>query len=292
MFITNIQRFSLDDGPGIRTTIFLAGCNMRCLWCHNPETFEKMMLSYDQSKCTGCGRCVDTCRRGVHLFAGGVHQIKWDKCKKCLECIKVCENKALFQNSKEMNQNELLLEIKKDIRFYKRSSGGVTFSGGEPLLQKDSLQSILWECKRKGIHTAVETAGNYSFELIEPLLDHIDLILMDCKAYSEEVHKKCTGKSNKYILENIQKLSDIRKNIWIRIPVIWNVNITWDEIEKIAVFLEGKNIKKVELLPYHKMGIAKYRTYGKEYSIKEVESPGKEQMEQCYKVLKEYQLPI
>lgn len=292
MFITNIQRFSLDDGPGIRTTVFLSGCNMRCLWCHNPETFERAMLGFDQSKCSSCGRCIDACKSGAHLFAGGIHRIEWENCTKCLECIKVCENKALFQNSTEMTQDELLSEIEKDIRFYKKSSGGVTFSGGEPLLQKEGLQSLLWECKKRKIHTAVETAGNYSFELIEPLLDCIDLILMDCKAYSEETHKKCTGKSNKYILDNIRRLSESGKNFWIRIPVIWNVNATFEEIEKIAVFLEGKNVRKVELLPYHKMGIAKYKTYGKHYSIEEAEAPEAKQMEQCYKILKRYQLPV
>lgn len=293
MFVTNIQRFSLDDGPGIRTTIFLAGCNMRCLWCHNPETFERIMLGYDQSKCIGCKYCERVCTNGVHTFTEGIHQIRWDKCEKCSKCVAVCENKALFTNSKEISVNELLLEIEKDRRFYKKlPEGGVTFSGGEPLLQAKELQVALQECKRRKIHTTIETAGNYSFDVLEKLLDDIDLVLIDCKAYTEEIHKKCTGCSNKHILTNIQKLSECRKSIWVRIPVIWNVNITFDEVERIAVFLNEQRIEKVELLPYHKMGIVKYKTYGKSYTLIDTEPPPKEQIEQCYDILRKYHIPV
>lgn len=292
MFVTNIQRFSLDDGPGIRTTLFLSGCNMKCLWCHNPETFQTVMLGYEPDQCAGCRSCEKVCKNGAHTFFGASHQIKWNQCGKCFQCVKACGHQALFRNSKEMAVKEVISEIEKDMRFYKRSSGGVTFSGGEPLLQRQELQGALRECKKRGIHTAVDTAGNYPFDWLGPLLDDIDVVLMDCKAYTEEVHIKCTGCSNQQILGNIQWLSNMGKNMWIRIPVIWNVNVTLDEMEKIAGFLKGKRIGKVELLPYHKMGVSKYKTYGQDYLINEALPAGKGEIGQCYEVLKRHQIPV
>ncbi len=292
MFVTNIQRFSLDDGPGIRTTIFLAGCNMRCLWCHNPENFEKIMLGYDREKCTQCRRCQQVCQNDVHIFKNNEHQIQREKCVKCWKCAGVCDNEALFKSSRELSKTELLAEIEKDRHFYNRSQGGVTFSGGEPVLWSKELGEILAECKNAGIHTAIETAGNYSFDLLEPLLDDADLIIMDCKTYSDEPHRRFTGQSNRKILSNIQKLSDIGKTMWVRIPVIWGVNITSGEMQRIAEFLEGKSVEKVELIPYHKMGIGKYRLYGQAYAISDAAPPTEEQMEECRRILRNYHVGI
>lgn len=292
MFITNIQRFSLDDGPGIRTTIFFAGCNMKCCWCHNPETLQKNMLGYDLNKCIGCRKCMNYCKKKVHVFTDNIHYLKNERCDNCLECIKGCEEGALFRNTKEIEVEQVLLEIEKDKRFFEKSHGGVTFSGGEPLLQAQALEQLLKVCKRNGIDTAVETAGKYEFKLLEPLLDDIDLVIIDCKAFSEKIHLECTGESNHQILENIQMLSDKNKRFWIRIPVVWNVNITLDEMEKIAKFLEEKNMERVELLPYHKMGISKYKVYNMEYSLYDVEPPTKEQMECLYEILEGHKIPV
>lgn len=290
--MTNIQRFSLDDGPGIRTVIFLSGCNMRCLWCHNPETFEKIMLAFDANKCSNCGRCIEVCKKGVHIFLNNEHKIRWNQCNQCLKCIEICETKALFCNSRIISIEDIWMEIEKDVRYYKRSSGGVTFSGGEPILQNEELYKALVECKRHGIHTAIETAGNYPYILLKPLLQYIDLVIIDCKAYTENIHKQCTGKSNKQILNNIVKLCAIQKRIWLRIPVIWNVNITLEEIEKIADFLSDKRIERVELLPYHKMGSTKYPIYGQEYQLGNQSSPSEEVLEQCKDILESRHLPV
>lgn len=292
LLVTNIQRFSIEDGPGIRTTVFLAGCNMRCLWCHNPETFVSKMLAFEENRCTKCGRCEAVCNEDVHIINEYGHRIKWEQCKKCLKCIAVCEDKALHLNSCEMSVKEVFTQIEKDKRFYKKSSGGVTFSGGEPLLQAEALKDLLISCKRNGIDTAIETAGNYPFSLLEPLLEYVDLLIIDCKAFSEEIHRRCTGRSNKKILENIQCLSDISKRTWVRIPVIWDVNITPDELERIAAFLEGKKIEKVELLPYHRMGISKYQAYGLEYPLVDKEPSSKEQMDLCFRIMKKHKLSL
>lgn len=292
MRITNIQRFSLDDGPGIRTTVFLAGCNMRCLWCHNPEAFESIMLAYDAEKCVSCGCCEYVCQNGVHAIRDGKHKVLWEKCRKCLRCIDACKSGALFQNSRDVSIAELLTEISKDKHFYQRSLGGVTFSGGEPVLWSDELQEVLSECKKNGIHTAIETAGNYSFDLLERLLEYTDLVIMDCKAYSEELHKKLTGQSNQQVLFNMERLSKLHKRMWVRIPVVWNMNIDFVEMEKIARFLEGKQIEKVELLPYHRMGIGKYKMYGQEYLINDPVIPTQAQLERCYQILSEHTVPI
>ena len=292
MLVSNIQRFSLDDGPGIRTTIFLAGCNMRCLWCHNPENFEGTMLAFNPEVCTGCRRCEQICPEGVHHFQDSEHRIQWDKCRKCFRCINVCEKGAIFSNSKDRSVTELMTEIEKDLDFYSRSSGGVTFSGGEPVLWSEELKEILAKCKKKGIHTAVETAGNYPFHFLDPLLKYTDLILMDCKAWSKDLHQRLTGQSNQQILSNIQSLSDFHKNIWIRIPVVWNINITFEQMEKIACFLEGKQIQKAELIPYHKMGIGKYKTYGQTYILNNIEVPDPKTIEECYRILKDHNIPV
>lgn len=239
MRITEIQRFSLEDGPGIRTTVFCAGCNMKCLWCHNPETIRPEMAAV-----------------------------------------------------KEIGINELIEEILKDKRFYDRTGGGVTFSGGEPLLQLDELKKTLQICKEKNIHVVIETAGNYSYKKLYDILDYVDLIYMDCKAYSEELHKKCTGISNENVIRNIRELSLCQKQLVIRIPVIPDVNITFQELEAIATFLQESNVKQVELLSFHKWGEAKYTKYNIEYSLKDIIPPSKEYMEKCAEIFKKYKLDV
>lgn len=247
MYITNIQRFSMDDGPGIRTTIFLAGCNMRCRWCHNPENLEMVM------------------RRK--------------------EILKDGETK-IFENSKNMPLQDVLCVIEKDKRFYKKTEGGITVSGGESALQADDLEKLLIECKKMGINTAMETALNYDYKIIQQLAPYIDLFLVDCKAVTNDVHIKCTGVSNKKILDNICRMTREKINFCIRIPVIPDINITKTEIERMAEFLGAINMKYIELLPYHKMGIDKYRKWDIEYTLDEVEVPTNDFMKMCKNALR------
>ena len=249
--IFDIQRNSFVDGPGIRTTVFFKGCNLRCKWCHNPESqsFDKQMMFY-KDKCTGCGKCREVCPN--HL----------QSCDFCGKCELYCPADARKVCGREYTSDEVLAEVIKDKAFYENSGGGVTFSGGECMLQLDFLCEILEKCKAAGIHTAVDTAGNVPWKSFEKILPFTDLFLYDIKAFGAELHRKGTGVSNELILENLKNLSG-RADIIVRIPVIGGYNDNDEEIRQIADFLKQIKIIKAELLPYHAMGEHKYTALGR-----------------------------
>ena len=254
--IFDIQRNSYVDGPGIRTTVFFKGCNLRCAWCHNPESqhAEKEMLFY-KSKCTGCGKCKEKC----------AYDLK--KCSLCGNCTIYCPKDAREICGKEYTADELLKIILKDKDFYRTSGGGVTFSGGECMLQIEFLTEILRACKENGIHTAVDTAGHVPYEYFEKILPYTDLFLYDVKCFDSEKHKKYTGVGNALILENLKILLGACKPIWVRIPIVPTVNDTKEEMQAIRAFLDAHGRpEKIELLPYHAMGEHKYEALGKEAS--------------------------
>ena len=237
--IFDIQRNSFVDGPGIRATVFFKGCNLRCKWCHNPESqnLNKEILFY-KNKCTGCGRCMDLTVDDENF---------------------ICLNDAKEICGKEYTVDEVFDEVIKDKSFYETSGGGVTFSGGECMLQIDFLLEILEKCKENGIHTAVDTAGHIPWADFEKIISYTDLFLYDIKAMNDEIHKEYTGVSNSLILENLAKLLALKSAVWVRVPVIPGVNDTKMEMEKIRSFFETNGYpEKVELLPYHAMGEHKY----------------------------------
>ena len=251
--IFDIQRNSFVDGPGIRTTVFFKGCNLRCKWCHNPESqsIQKQMMYY-QDKCIGCGKCAEVCP----------HQLK--TCNFCGKCELYCPANARKICGKEYSVDDVFNEIVKDKMFYDNSDGGATFSGGECMLQTNFLCEILKKCKENGIHTAVDTAGNVPWESFEKILPYTDMFLYDIKAYSEDLHKQGTGISNQLILENLLRLSG-KCDIIVRIPVIGGFNDDKAELEKIAGFLKKIKCIKKEPLPYHSMGEHKYDALGMEH---------------------------
>lgn len=246
--IFEIQRNSFVDGPGIRTTVFFKGCNLKCKWCHNPESqaLRPQMMHY-KSKCTGCGQCREICLKPLN------------DCVLCGKCITQCPNEARQIFGKDYTVQEIFEQVIKDKIFYETSGGGVTFSGGECMLQIDFLAEILKKCKEAGVHTAVDTAGNVSWEKFEKIIPHTDMFLYDIKAVTESLHIKGTGVSNKTILSNLQRLSgNYDGKIMIRIPIIPDFNANPEEIKKIADFLCSIKYTSIELLPYHKMGEHKY----------------------------------
>ena len=261
--IFDIQRSSFVDGPGIRTTVFFKGCNLRCRWCHNPESqnFEKEILFF-KNKCTGCGKC-----KGLTTEDSDF----------------ICFNDAKEICGKDYTVAEVLSVVLKDKRFYESSGGGVTFSGGECMLQIDFLEEILKECKKNGIHTAVDTAGHVVFEYFERILPYTDLFLYDIKCLNNEKHKQYTGVPNELILSNLKRLLQSGKAIWIRIPIIPEVNDNESELLAIKTVLSSYGSpERVELLPYHAMGEHKYIAIGKEAQIFSV--PSEEKMMQLKKI--------
>ena len=261
--VFNIQRFSLHDGPGIRTTVFLMGCSLRCRWCHNPEGLEeKLRLQYDKKACIACGACEAVCPQDVHKLTQQ-HQVRFDLCRLCGKCIAACPAGALQYSGKYYTPEALTQNIVRDALFYK-DGGGVTFSGGEPLLHADFVAEAGKLCKAKGVPSvAVDTAGNVSWEAFESVLSVTDHFLFDIKAATETLHIVGTGQSNLQILENLYRLDSQGKTIDIRIPVIPGFNDKEEEIRKIGQIIGSlKSVREVRLLPYHTFGREKYETLG------------------------------
>lgn len=251
--VSDVQRFSTDDGPGIRTTVFFKGCNLRCAWCHNPETQScKPQILYYQNKCVQCGECKKVCKYSLQA------------CIACGECERVCVNGAREFCGKTYTVQALFDEIKKDELFYQTSGGGVTFSGGECMLQTAFLQSILRLCKAHGIHTAVDTAGAVEFARFEHVLPYTDLFLYDIKAMDKATHLQYVGADNTQIIHNLQALCERGARVWVRIPVIDGVNTTEQEMHAISKLVNACNVERVELLPYHAFGEHKYQALGRQ----------------------------
>lgn len=256
--ICDIKRFAVHDGDGIRTTVFLKGCPLKCVWCHNPESIlHGPQLAYYAHKCIGCGECIKICPKNAHKFKDGKHIFDPKLCVGCGNCESVCLGSALKLYGKEYTVSELLPLLLEDRDFYENSGGGVTISGGECLLHADFCAELLRELKKEKIHTAVDTCGFVSRDAIDKVIPYTDVFLYDIKAIDEDVHIKCTGQSNKLILENLRYIDDCGKNIEIRIPYVPEYNS--DQEDKIIQLLKRiKNITKVRVLPYHNYAGSKY----------------------------------
>jgi pyruvate formate lyase activating enzyme len=264
--IFEIKRFAVHDGDGIRTTVFFKGCPLKCVWCHNPEGIDfKPQLAYYENKCTGCGKCASVCPSGAHGIKAG-HIFEREKCICCGVCADTCYANALTLYGKDASAKELIPILLEDKDFYDTSGGGVTLSGGECLIQADFCAELLKQLKENGIHTAVDTCGFVPRENIDKVIPYTDIFLYDIKAIDEDVHKRCTGRSNKLILENLKYIDGCGKSIEIRIPYVPNYNDS--QINKIAALLKTlKNVKKVKLLPYHNYAASKYSALGMDNTL-------------------------
>lgn len=262
--ITTIQRMSIHDGPGIRSTVFLKGCNLRCKWCHNPETFEfQPELEWQKDLCINCGACAEVCQPKALKMVNDRLNFSRFECNSCFECIDVCYPNALRKIGKEYTPAALVNELMQDLVFYRQSGGGVTFSGGEPMLQAAFMKETASLLKEQEIHIAIETNLAVSWDKYEEVLPVIDLIMADIKMIDEDEHRKWTGSGNQRILENIRNLDAANKPYILRTPVIPGVNDSLQKMEKIIAFVsELKNLQKYELLPYHPLADFKYENLG------------------------------
>ena len=276
--IFNIQPFSIHDGPGIRTTLFTKGCPLRCQWCSNPDgwnAFAEIMTR--DSKCVRCGRCAKACPVKAITVDEDWRKIDWARCSLCLECARVCPNGAIIISGKSMSVDEVVQELARDRLFYENSGGGVTISGGEPLMQAEFVAQAFEACKEKGIHTALDTTGLAPWETMESVLEHVDLVLYDLKHMDPEIHKRRTGVSNELILSNLQKTAH-KIRTWVRIPVIPGFNDSDLDIQQIVDFSATLPVEKVSLLPYHGWAHAKYEALGIEYPMKGSQPPSDERI--------------
>ncbi len=261
--IFNIQRFSIDDGPGIRTVVFLKGCALRCAWCHNPEGLQQTPeIMFFPQKCIGCGQCFEVCLNNGHVIINGERLFVREACERCGKCAAVCYAEALKTTGRSISSGEAVDEIKKDDLFYKNSGGGVTFSGGEPLLQADFIKEAFIACKALGYHCAVETAGHVPWGAFEKILPYTDLFLYDIKIMDEVLHKQCTGSGNKRIIGNLKKLVNAGAEVIVRTPEIPGINDTPEEKQKLAALRAELGGLKHEVLPYHRLGENKYESLG------------------------------
>lgn len=276
--VLNIQRYSVHDGPGIRTTVFLKGCPASCWWCHNPEgQSSEPEIVVIEGRCIRCGECLEICPED-HNHEGPGHVSS--SCTVCGGCVEACPTGARSMAGTTMTVGDVVDVLLKDRVFYDESGGGATFSGGEPLLQFPFLKGMLESCKDHGIHTAVDTCGYVPKEDLLAVAPMTDLFLYDLKIMDEKVHLETTGIPNASILENLRSLGEVHDNIWIRVPIIPGINDGRDNIDGIAAFSASVGgVRQVNILPYHKLGIQKFDRLGKTYQLAEISPPSPERLE-------------
>ena len=288
--ITEIERFAVNDGPGIRTLVFIKGCPLHCLWCCNPETRGRApQLAYTRAKCLDCGNCVAVCEvEALKRTELGV-EIDRKKCTVCGLCSAQCPAEALVVIGESMSPEEVFEEINKDFVFYKSSGGGVTLSGGEPLASPKFAHALLSLCKQAGIHTAVETCGHAPWKSFKLVLPVLDTVLFDLKHPDEKRHVQGTGGSNKKILDNLLRLDREEKEIIIRIPLIPGFNDSEQDLTETLFFVSQlKHVTKVDLLPYHKLGRPKYEKIGIKYRIDDLMTHEREKVLSLKKVVENF----
>lgn len=288
--VSNIQRYSIQDGPGIRTTVFLKGCPLRCKWCSNPECLNPYAeIMIEGEACAKCETCVDICPLQCVVFDEEKEKPRIDRatCNLCMECVEACKKGALKVVGEYMRVEEVREEILKDELFYRNSSGGVTLSGGEPLYQKDFTLQLLKECKKAYLHTALDTSGYADWDVWKEVLKYTDLVLFDIKHMDSERHKEGTGVENEMIIENAARVAKVVR-MWIRIPVIPGYNDDEENIRRVAEFASRIGAEKVSLLGYHELGRVKYECLDKLYFLRNVHSIVERDLDKLKRLIESY----
>jgi pyruvate formate lyase activating enzyme len=292
--ISDIQRFSIHDGPGIRSTVFFKGCNLRCFWCHNPETLAlapELQLYLD--RCIGCGACFRACPHGAHVLQDGQHLFHRDLCRGCGACAETCYAQALVLVGRWMTVEEVMAEVRRDRPFYETSGGGVTLSGGEPLLQPEFAQALLAACRAEGLPTAIETAAQLPWARLAAALPVTDLVMMDIKLMDPQRHRAATGVGNARILANARRLGGSGVPLIARTPIIPGVNDSEADVAAIAAFVaELPNLVYYELLPFHPLAAGKYASLGMDYRARDLKAPSKERMEALAEAARRAGIPV
>lgn len=306
--VFNIQRFSVHDGPGIRTTVFLKGCTLHCFWCHNPEGIRlKPEIQFYPDRCIGCGACLEACEHGAQVLKDGVHVYVRENCVMCEKCVDDCFSGALELTGTVVTVDEVMEEVLADRAFYANSGGGVTLSGGEPLLQADFSRAILQRSKAEGLHTAIETCGNYAWSHLESVLPWVDLVMMDLKHMDSASHRDATGVPNERTLKIAEGLMRRGKPVRFRNPVIPAVNDTLEAIGEIAAYVRRLSDLRIAtnaetgadvpppvlgLLRFHRLAADKYRSLGLEYRASSLEAPSLEHMDSLRDVARSYGIEV
>ena len=285
--VFNIQRYSIQDGPGIRTTVFLKGCPLRCGWCSNPESQNPYPeILFRRQQCQKWGTCADVCSVGAITLVDGMPSLDRAVCTLCMDCVEACPSGALEISGKRMTLDAVVEESCKDELFYSNSGGGVTLSGGEPLAQPEFSRLFLKACRDRAIHTTLDTTGCATWPILKSVLEYTDLVLFDLKHLSPEKHLEGTHVQNTLILENLRRTLDSKlTRVWIRIPVIPGYNDADPYLEELALLLAEMRPEKVSLLGYHEWGRSKYAALGREYPCDEMSALPKERLESIKSIL-------
>ena len=268
--ISNIQNYSTKDGPGIRTTVFFTGCNLKCIWCSNPELIEPgIKVMYFENRCRRCGKCAETAVNNSIILTESGCEIDREKCTNIEECMEVCPYEAYEKSGYEISVQDLYNKLIRDKIFFEQSGGGVTFSGGEAGLQYEFLSEIGAELQKDNIHTALDTAGLITWEKLEKAINSMNMVLFDIKAYDSGLHRKYTGAGNELILENIKKTAAKNKELIIRMVIVPGMNDNMEDIKKRISFIKelGSAVKQIDILKYHNLGEGKYKSLGMIYSV-------------------------
>ncbi len=291
--VFDVKKFSVHDGPGIRTTVFFKGCPLDCWWCHNPESQSlKPELMFQARRCIRCEACLPLCTQGAIAVQNGAVYTDGDKCILCGDCVRACYAQAREMVGREMTVTQVMAEVEQDVAFYDESGGGVTFSGGEPLSQRAFLLALLRACREKEIHTVLDTCGFAPWEALDSVRQYVDLFLYDVKLVDGDRHCQYTGVPNDLILSNLRALAERGHSIVLRVPIVPGVNDAAEDVRQIGKLAADLGLERVDILPYHHIAAEKYVRLNKVYRLDDVQAPLGESLAEITQILQGFGLQV